>query len=190
MPPKRLEIPVPSTRAMSADRFRVLAPGDNDLELNNFFGRGTVSDKSSVSGSIFPDSIMMIKANSKLLDFKNIVFKDLSFEANILDRELKASLSSSSLNLLGNSELKGFLINLNTRPDTFDFGLAWDNKDNILNRGKFSARGIYDKNPKNKWPVFSISIDSSDMYSRNNIWRLPVRASESIPMQSVSISFI
>ncbi|MGA1977304.1 MAG: translocation/assembly module TamB domain-containing protein [Bacteroidales bacterium] len=158
----------------------------NTDKLNNFFRTGLhLSDKSSVSGSIFPDSIMMIKANSKLLDFKNIVFKDLSFEANILDRELKASLSSSSLNLLGNSELKGFLINLNTRPDTFDFGLAWDNKDNILNRGKFSARGIFDKNPKNKWPVFSISIDSSDMYSRNNLWKI---AGSSIRIDSDAVS--
>ena len=143
-------------------------------KLFNFFRTGILlADKSSVNGSIFPDSIMKIRGDSKMLNFRNIVFKDIAVEANITKSDLNAKLTSSSLNLLGQSELKGFEANLTTHPDTFNFGLSWDNHDKILNSGSFSASGSFNKtNEINSKPVLNIRIDSTSFYSMNNLWKI------------------
>jgi hypothetical protein len=143
-------------------------------KLFNFFHTGLLlADKSSINGAIFTDSIMTIRGDSKMLNFKNFVFKDLVIEANLLKPGLKANLTSSSLNLLGKSEIKGFAANLTTHPDTFNFALNWDNHDKILNSGNFSASGVINKTKNtNSKPLLNILIDSTEIYVNNNLWKI------------------
>jgi hypothetical protein len=143
-------------------------------KLFNFFRTGILlADKSSVSGAIFPDSVISIRGDTKMLNIKNFVFKDLVVDANLVKPDLSAKLTSSSLNLLGQSELTGFEADLTTHPDTFNFGLSWDNHDKILNRGSFSASGAFNKtNEINSKPVLNIRIDSTSIYSMNNLWKI------------------
>jgi hypothetical protein len=143
-------------------------------KLFNFFQTGILlADKSSINGALFPDSIMRMRLDSKMLNVKNIVFKDLAVEANLIKPDLKAKLSSSSLEMLGQSELKGFTVNLTTHPDTFYLALNWDNQDKVLNNGSFSARGTFNKTGKTDGKaVLKISIDSTGIYSRNNLWKI------------------
>jgi hypothetical protein len=143
-------------------------------KLFSFFRTGILlADESSVNGAIFTDSIMRIRGDSKMLNIRKIVFKDLTLEADLIEQELKAHLNSSSLNLIGKSELKGFSANLTTHPDTFNFALNWDNHDNILNSGNFSASGVINKTKDiNSKPVLNILIDSTDIYVRNNLWKI------------------
>jgi hypothetical protein len=143
-------------------------------KLSNFFRLGILlADKSNVNGTVLSDSIMRISGFAKTLAFKGNLFKDLSLEANYKSPELTVSLKSSSLLLLGQSELKGFTADLNTIPDKFDFTLNWDNKDANLNRGNFTAKGYFIKseNDKSK-PALNIDIGSTDIYSRNNPWQI------------------
>lgn len=159
----------------------------NTDKLNNFFRTGILlADKSTLTGSIFPDSIMMIKGDSKMLNIKNIIFQDFSLDGNIVNREFKGKIKTSSLKLLEQSELKGFTVDLSTHPDTFNFRLNWDNQDKILNRGVFSARGSFSKSALARGrPLLRIQIDSSDIYTRNNLWNV---SSSVIKIDSNAIS--
>lgn len=146
----------------------------NSDKINNFFRTGIlISEKSRLDGLIFPDSIIRIKGVVSTLNIRNNIFKDFTIEANFVKPELAVRLRSSSLNLLGQSELKGFSADLNTKPDSFIFNLNWDNKETVLNRGNFIARGTVIKSAdKDAMPVLNIEIDSTSIYSRNNLWKI------------------
>ncbi len=146
----------------------------NTDKINNFFRTGlTFSDKSYINCVISTDSIIKITAKSKTFSFKSNVIKDLSVVATISGSALTADVNTSSLTFLGESELKGFSVNLDTKPDSFIFSFDWDNKDKILNRGSFSAMGMVTRTiPGKRNPVLKINIDSSDIYVRNNLWKI------------------
>ncbi|MEI6048481.1 MAG: translocation/assembly module TamB domain-containing protein [Bacteroidota bacterium] len=145
----------------------------NTDKINNFFRTGLLlSDKSSISGAVFTDSIIHIGGNAKLLTIKKNVFKDFSFDANISGSELSVDINNSSLYLMTQSELKGFSVRLKAKPDNFIFTVDWDNNDKILNKGNFIARGKVEKNITGKGnAIMTINIDSSDIYLRNNRWK-------------------
>jgi len=157
-------------------------------KLFNFFQTGILlADKSSINGALFPDSLMKIRLDSKMLSIKNNIFKDLTLEAYLSKPDLKVKLSSSSLNILGQSELMGFAVDLTTHPDTFNLALNWDNHDKDLNNGSFSARGVYNETDKTRGhSVLKIDIDSSRIYSRNNLWKI---SKSEITIDTTSIRF-
>ncbi len=163
----------------------------NTDKLNNFFKTGLlISEKSYLNGSIFTDSIMKIKGEAKALSIRNNTFHDLSLEGNLIVPGLYLELESSSLNLLGQSDLEGFTVNLNSMSDTLLFNLNWDNEEKILNRGNFNARGIIMNNINND-PFLLIDIDSAAIYTRDNLWKisrsLVALDSTSININSLSI---
>jgi len=144
----------------------------NTDKLNNFFKTGILlSEKSYLNGEIFTDSIMRISGEARSLSFKNNTFRNLSLEGNVSLPGLYIGLKSTSLNLLGQSDLKGFSVNLIAKPDTFNFGLGWDNQDKILNRGNFTANGKFSR-IENENLIFSIDIDPTDIYIRNKLWKI------------------
>ena len=146
----------------------------NTDKVNNFFRSGIMlSEKSTINGAVFPDSIISISGNAGSLSFRNITLKDIAVDANIILPELSFNMKSSSLNLMGQSDLKGFTVAFNTEPDEFVFTVNWDNKDKVLNNGNFIARGNYLQNTSAKGhPILTINIDSSEIYSRNNLWKI------------------
>jgi len=146
----------------------------NTDKINNFFRTGTlISDKSYIRGSIYADSIINITGKSSLLNFRNNVFRDFSLNADVTGSEMNVGIKSSSLTLLGQSEIKDFKIGLKTIPDNFVFSIDWDNKDKVLNQGHFAARGTVAKNSAGgKNTVLSVVIDSSHIYSENNLWTI------------------
>ena len=146
----------------------------NTDKINEFFKTGLlIADKSYIKGSIFADSIINIVGKSGLVTVKSIVLTDFSLNATVSGSELTIGINSASLNLLGQSELKGFSIGLKTKPDNFTFILNWDNKDPILNRGNIIARGTVTKNVLGKpYALLKIDIDSTHFYSDNNLLKL------------------
>ncbi len=146
----------------------------NTDKINNFFRTGIlISDKSYIKGIISADSIIKIEGKANMLTVKNIVFKDFTFDARVSGSELTLGVNSTSLNLLSQSELKNFSIGLKTKPDNFTFTINWDNKDKILNQGNFIARGMIAKNTNGKSnTILKIEIDSTNIYSENNLWKL------------------
>ena len=146
----------------------------NTDKINNFFRTGVyLADKSYLKGSVLADSIFRIKGESKTLNVKNIVFNNFLIDADIQGPVLSVGLNSSSLKLPGQSELKDFSVRLNTQPDNFIFSVDWDNKDKVLNKGNLIARGFIKKNETGKSnPLLQINIDSSQIYSGNNLWEL------------------
>jgi len=144
----------------------------NTDKLNSFFKTGLlISENSYLNGEILTDSIMKIKGEAKALSIGSNTFNDLKIEGNLIVPGLYLGLESSSLNLLGQSDLKGFTVNLNSISDTLLFNLNWDNEEKILNRGNFTASGIISDNINND-PFLIIDIDSSAIYTHNNLWKI------------------
>jgi hypothetical protein len=146
----------------------------NTDKINSFFGTGVLlADKSYINGYVFPDSIMRIGGKTKSLNIKNVIISDLTFDAIFKSSVLSLDINSSSLLLIGKSELKGLSVNLLTEPDKFTFKVDWDNKDKILNKGNFIARGSIVKNINlNANAILLVEIDSTQIFSRNNRWKI------------------
>jgi hypothetical protein len=162
----------------------------NSDKINNFFNTGfLLADKSYIRGAVRADSIINVTCRAKSVTIKNNIFNDLAFDGKVSGNALTATLNSSSLMLLNQTEFRGFNISFNTKPDNFVFSIDWDNKDNTLNRGNFTARGRVDgripenlksslkstgkvKSPVKINPILAIDIDSSDIYLSNNRWQI------------------
>lgn len=173
MMPSRFSSPV-SRNELIKNNFSFIINFKNTDRINDFFRTGILlSDKSSLKGDIFPDSVMDIRGVSRSLNIKNNIFKDLTLEANLISPELSVKLNSTSLMLFGQTELRGFSVELNTKPDNFIFALNWDNREQILNKGNFIARGTLVKNGNEKTnPLLKIDIDSTIIYNRDNPWKI------------------
>jgi hypothetical protein len=146
----------------------------NTDKINSFFRTGLLlADKSIINGGIFSDSLILVSGKAKVMSLKNNVFKDLSIDASASESKLSFKISSSSLTVLSQSELKGFKVDLQARPDNFIFTTTWDNKDKILNRGNFTARGSISKNLNlKKNALLTVTIDSTEIYANNNLWKI------------------
>ena len=147
----------------------------NTDKINNFLRTGILlSDKKFHKwGITSADSIIHIWGKADLLTIKNNIFKAFSFDANVSGSELSIGVNSTSLNLLSQTELKNFSVELKTKPDNFIFKLNWDNKDKILNQGIFIARGTVTKNTNGKTnTILKVDIDSTNIYSENNLWKV------------------
>jgi hypothetical protein len=159
---------------LKKNRFNFDINFKNTDKISSFFRTGIIlADKSYIKGSVFADSIIHIYGKASSLSVKNNIFKDFAFDASVSGSELKLDINSSSLTLLGQSELKDFNIGLQTIPDNFTFKVNWDNKDKNLNHGSFIARGNVVKNAAGKdKTILNIDIDSTNIYSDNNLWKI------------------
>ncbi|HNW56826.1 MAG TPA: translocation/assembly module TamB domain-containing protein [Bacteroidales bacterium] len=146
----------------------------NTDRINDFFRTGLmIAEKSHIRGDIFPDSVISIKGRSKMLTIKNNVFNDFSLDATVSGPDLSVNLNSSSLAVLRQSELKGISVNLSTKPDNFIFTADWDNKEKSVTRGNLVIRGAFTKSQdKKRSAILKIDIDSTDIYTRNNLWKI------------------
>ncbi len=146
----------------------------NTDKINNFLKTGIIiSEKSTLNGSFIPDSTISFNFKSKALTIKNNTFNDLSVTSEYSGSTFNMDLNSSSLSILGKAGLKDFDLDLNVKPDNFIFSFNWDNKDKVLNKGSFAARGsLFKKTEGSNVAVWKIGIDSSDIYVRNNLWRI------------------
>jgi hypothetical protein len=158
----------------------------NTDNINNFFQTGILmADKSYIRGSVSHDSIIRIEGKAGSLNVRNNIFKDFSIDGNVKGSELSVDIRSSSLTLLKQSELKDFTVTFRTKPDNFIFSIDWDNKDKVLNRGNFIARGRIVRNPGiTGRSHLTVNIDSTDIYTRNNLWRI---SNSTIAVDSTSI---
>jgi hypothetical protein len=146
----------------------------NTDNINNFFQTGVLlSDKSYIRGSVLQDTIIKLECRAGTLNIRNNIFNDFALDVSVAGPALSVQLKSSTLALLKQSELKDFSIDFRTKPDNFVFSLSWDNKDKIQNRGNFVARGQIVKNQgKTGSPILTINVDSTDIYVRNNLWKI------------------
>lgn len=161
----------------------------NTDKINSFFKTGLLlADKSNLHGTIFTDSIISITGTAKSVSFRNNEFKDLVFNAYTKGNELSMDINTSTLLFLGQSDLKGFSVQLDTKPDNFIFTVNWDNKDKLLNKGNFTARGSVARSSSdaNK-TLLMVGIDSTHIYARNNLWTIK-NSSVKIDTNSVSIN--
>jgi len=146
----------------------------NTDKINDFFSTGFVlAEKSLLKGSVHADSVIQISGSSKSVAIKKIILNDLSFNANVSGSTFSGGINSSSVSVPTQSDFKGLSVKLKAVPDNFIFTVDWDNKDKILNRGNFIARGKVEKSLNGKRnAILTINIDSTDFYSRNNLWKV------------------
>lgn len=146
----------------------------NTDKLNKFLMTGLVlAENSEIHGSCFPDSLISVSGQTKLLTVNNSTFKNLSVEGSLSDTTSKAIIKCSSANLSGLSELKNIVIAFNSLPDHFRLSAGWDNMENVINKGSFNAEGAFQKKlPGQKNTMLTIGILPADIYSRNNLWKI------------------
>jgi hypothetical protein len=171
--PSRFKAPV-SEKNKPGNDFNFVLGFKNTDKINNFLKTGVLlSDKSSVTGTIYHDSIILINANAKMLNYRNNIFNDLTISTNYTGNKFTADLKSSSLSIVGQSNLKSFTAGFYTRPDNFTLNFNWDNKEEILRKGSFTARGSFsNKESGQEGALLKIEIDSSDVYTSNNLWKI------------------
>jgi hypothetical protein len=158
----------------------------NTDEINSFFRTGIlISENSIIEGDIYPDSLFRINGNIRKLTILNNVFNGFTLRSSIKQNEFALRLKSSSLNLLKQSTLDSFMVNIDTKPDNIIFSVNWGTRSDSVNSGNFVARGTFLKNDiSNKKTVLQVVIDSSEIYSRNNLWKI---SSSSVVVDSNSV---
>jgi len=166
--------PPESLKKESLNKFTFTVNFKNTDKINRFFKTGfLLSERSTFTGTFYQDSIIKIDGKAKTFNYRNNIFSDLAINTTYSDKVLKADLQSSSLNLLGQTNLKDFKAGLSTIPDNFIFSFGWDNNEKLLNRGSFTAKGSFiKKEGEAESAVLKINIDSSHVYSRNNLWKI------------------
>jgi hypothetical protein len=187
MMPSRFSAPEPQHGIINNFNFNINFK--NTDKINSFFHTGIqLAEKSIINGEIIGDSIINVRGDAKTLTVKGNTFKDLSVDASFLSPDLLVKVKCSSLNLLGQYELMGFTVDLNTHPDNFVLTTDWDNKGTDLNRGSFIVTGTFIKSDNEKAnPFLKITIDSTRLYSRNNLWQIS-RSGIVLDSNSVSIN--
>lgn len=161
-----------SGKEVPGNNFTFTVNFKNTDRLNEFFETGLlISEKSTLTGTFNPDSLLALGMKAGMINIKNNVFRNLDVSAIIRNRELNATLKSTSLSIFGQSALNDFSAGMKTKPDNFVFDFHWDNKEKILNNGSFIARGeIVKKENDEKGSFLKVTIDSSGVYTRNNLW--------------------
>jgi hypothetical protein len=146
----------------------------NSERLNKFLKTGLeIAENTTVSGIILADSIMSVTGNSKKFVIGSNAFSDLSLNAFYEDSAFNAALSARTFDLSGLTEMKDLEMKFTARDDKFDISLLWDNKEKVLNKGNFSARGIFESVAGNaKKSNLRISLLPGEVYSRNNLWKI------------------
>jgi hypothetical protein len=146
----------------------------NTDDINNFFKTGLqLAEKSYINIDFSPASLISLNCKSQRFSFKKNVFNDLTIDATTNGTVLSTALRSSSLMLLGFSELSEFKADLSTMTDKFNFLLNWDNKEKILNKGNFQVNGsIVKKDNETDNSILRMDIEPSEIYTRGNIWKV------------------
>ena len=164
----------PAIKDYSKNEFTFNLSFKNTDKINNFFKTGVLlAEKSFLNGSLNNDSIIIITAGAKSLNYRNNIFSNLELNAGFSGTKFTADLKSSSLSILGRSNLEGFKAGLGVIPDNFIFSFDWDNKDKIPSKGAFISRGSYIAKQDGQGGAYlKIEIDSSDVITRNNKWEI------------------
>ncbi len=186
--PSRFNAPV-AGKSQRKNNFNFSVNFKNTDKINNFFKTGIlISESSILNGSFIPDSIIKIDLKAKALSIKNNTFNDLIVNSDYSGSTFTTQVKSSSLSILGKSDLKAFNLGLNVVPDNFIFSIDWDNKDKVLNKGNFVARGsLLKKLEGGNGAVLKIGIDSSDIYVRNKLWKIS-KSDITIDSSAISIN--
>ncbi len=173
MMPSKFKLP-DQKRKSPGNEFTFALNLKNTDKINRFFRtKLLLSEKSTVEGELYQDSIFRVKARANTLNYRNNILNGLEIDAEYADSKFRADLKSSGLSLLGQQELEDFRIGLYTRPDNFQFRIGWDNRDLIASRGEFIAKGAFIKKDNGQsGSLLKIDIDSSDIYNKNNLWKI------------------
>ena len=139
--------------------------------LNYFLNSGiSLSRDSYITGVLIQDSIIEIKGTADYLDIKNVYVDNFSFSSMVKDTILDMDIIGEKIILPWNSEIDNFMIDMDTRPDTFDLNIHWDNKTDLKNRGEIYATGFVSKSANASKPMLSVDISSSEIFSNNEQW--------------------
>lgn len=144
----------------------------NSDKINDFFRTGIhLSDKSSITGTFYQDSLILINANARTLNYRNNIFSNLTLNAYYSGTNFSSDLRSSSVSVLGQAGLQNFHAGFYIKPDNFNFNINWDNKEKIPQKGDFIARGLFFKDSEKPDRILlKIDIDSSRVLTTDNTW--------------------
>ncbi len=191
--PSKFEMPDPSP-SDTENNFVFDVKLKKTTSLNEFLRTGIrITDNSMITGSVLRDSVIKLTANANTFMVNNNLFRDFKIDAEYSDTTGKVNIKSSSLLLGGISELKDLDMDLLVNQNYFDLDLMWDDKDKIINKGNFEAKGTFMRDPASEdRTILTINLLRNDIYVRNNLWRINpsqiIIDSSSVKVSSFSIT--
>ncbi|MFZ2338323.1 MAG: translocation/assembly module TamB domain-containing protein [Bacteroidales bacterium] len=157
---------------LSANEFTFSVRFRNTDKLNNFFKTGLLlSEKSTLNGSFYRDSLISVSADSRMLVFRNNTFSNFSLKALYSESKFMADLRSTSLLVLGRADLKEFRAGFTAGSDKLNFDLDWNDRIGKISKGAFVSRGSFiPRTDGRTGSLLRIDIDSTDVTTKNNTW--------------------
>ncbi|HSO77813.1 MAG TPA: translocation/assembly module TamB domain-containing protein, partial [Bacteroidales bacterium] len=142
-------------------------------KLSGFFNAGiTVAEGSTLSGYFYAESI---KASARFfspsLGIAGAEFRNLTVNSSVSGNKMNVTVNSDSLHLPDNSDLRNFIVQLDTRPDSMNLAINWDNRDDGRTLGDLKAAAYYGLNNRGK-PVLNISIIPTEFVVTSTVWRV------------------
>jgi hypothetical protein len=146
----------------------------NSDRLNEFLKTGLeIGENSTISGGVQSDSILSVKGYLKKFVFGSNTFSDLSLNAFYDDSAFTADIKTISFDLSGVTEMKDLEMKFTAHHDNFDINLLWDNKEKVVNKGNFTAKGTFSPIEGNvKKAKLQVALLPGEVYSGNNLWKI------------------
>ncbi|MDR2887091.1 MAG: translocation/assembly module TamB [Bacteroidales bacterium] len=146
----------------------------NTGEINSFFNTGLqLSSNSHIEGIVNSDSIIMLSGRIKELTVYNNRFNDFNLNAVFKDSIFNADITNSSLDILEQSTLDSFSINISAAHNSFTFKTLWGGGNRQSNSGTIIAKGAYFTESSDAGKVLlGIDIEPTEVRTRTNLWEI------------------
>jgi hypothetical protein len=159
----------------------------NTDRINNFFETGySLAEDSRIKGNFIQDSIFNIEGSSGYLGYRNFIFQNLEFIADIQSGEMDITFNSESLNFPWKYSMNDISLDFKTKPDTFNIDLNWDDGRQLTGKDRITATGKLSSFSGQINPIVNIDIQPTVLYNNDRAWELGESA---IVIDTTSISF-
>ncbi len=170
--PTRFKSPA-APEKLSENNFTFNARFKQIDKLSEFFNAGiSVAEGSTLSGFFYAESKKAsARVFSPALGIAGAEFRNLTVNSSVSGNKMNVTVNSDTLHLPDNSDLRNFIVQVDTRPDSMNLDINWDNRDGGRTLGDLKAEGYYGLNNRGK-PVLNISIIPTEFIVSSTTWKV------------------
>ncbi len=168
--PSIFAIPEPPKQNLS-NSFDLKVILNNTQDINDFFNTYiSVAKGTEINIRYQIDDNISTQVNSDFIRYTSTELRDIEFNAVIVDSSSVIALESSSFIIAGKPELKGFMLDISSSPDTINIDASWDDKALLTNKGSLSFLTVFSSVGENKRT--NLTIHPTELYLKNRKWEI------------------